>query len=91
MDKSHMSLKDFQKKKIDMALSKIAEPSLNETKGFCHSLTLAFFQGVFARSLFLRSIVLKLKGHRLLRKQYKKWTSSLRDIENNYERACISK
>ena len=77
--------------KIDSALSKIAEPSLSETKGFCHNLTLTFFQGVFARSLFLRSIVLKLKGHRLLMKQYKKWTSSLSDIENNYERACLSK
>ena len=82
---------EFFSGKIDSAVSRLAGPSLIETKGFCNSATLAFFQGVFARSLFLRSIVLKLKGHRLLMKQYKKWTSSLSDIERNYEKACLSK
>ena len=77
--------------KIDSAVSKIAERSLGETKGFCHSSTKAFFQGVFAQSLFLKSIVLKLKGHQLLVKQYKKWSSSLSNIENNYESTCLSK
>ena len=77
--------------KIASAVSKIAEPSLSETKGFCHSSTLAFFQGVFTQSLFLRSILLKLKGHQLLMKEYQEWSSSLSDIENNYKSACLSK
>ena len=76
---------------IDSAMSKFVEPILGETKGFCHSSTLAFFQGVFAQSLFLKSIVLKLKGSQLLKRQYKKWKSSLSDIENSYESACLRK
>ena len=84
---------EFEKvsENIDSAVSKIAGPSLSEMKGFCHSSTLAFFQGVFAQSLFLKAIVLKLKGHQLLMKEYQKWNSSLSDIENNYESACLSK
>ena len=77
--------------KIDSAVSKLAGPSLSETKGFCNSATLAFFQGVFAQSLFLRSIALKLKGNQMVMREYQKWNSRLNDIEDNYENLCLSK
>ena len=82
---------DIVSGKIDSAVSKLAGPSLIETKGFCNSATLAFFQGVFAQSLFLRSIVLKLKGHQMVMREYQKWNSSLSDIEDTYESVCLSK
>ena len=82
---------DIVSGKIDSAVSKLAGPSLIETKGFCNSATLAFFQGVFAQSLFLRSIALKLKGHQSAMREYQKWSSRLINIEDNYESLCLSK